>query len=85
MFLASAPRRLLRSISSAIGTQDYARLRIGVGRPPGRQDPAAYVLSDFAASQREELGVTLQLAADAVGDVVVDGLLASQNVWNTKA
>ena len=75
----------LRSISSAIGTKDYARLRIGVGRPPGRQDPADYVLSDFAASQREELGVTLQLAADAVGDVVVDGLLASQNVWNTKA
>lgn len=74
----------LRSISSSIGTKDYARLRIGVGRPPGRMDPADYVLSDFAAGQREELGVTLQLAADAVGDVVVDGLLASQNTWNTK-
>ncbi|GMA30483.1 aminoacyl-tRNA hydrolase [Litorihabitans aurantiacus] len=74
----------LRSISSAIGTRDYARLRVGVGRPPGRQDPADYVLSDFATAQREELGVTLQLAADAVGDVVTQGLLASQNTWNTR-
>ncbi|PWD51980.1 aminoacyl-tRNA hydrolase [Serinibacter arcticus] len=74
----------LRSISSSIGTRDYARLRVGVGRPPGRMDPADYVLSDFPAAQREELGVTLQLAADAVGDVVTQGLLASQNVWNTK-
>jgi len=74
----------LRSISSAIGTRDYARLRVGVGRPPGRQDPADYVLSDFPAAQREELGVTLQLAADAVADVVTQGLLSSQNTWNTK-
>lgn len=74
----------LRSISSSIGTRDYARLRVGVGRPPGRQDPADYVLSDFPSAQREELGVTLQLAADAVGDVVTQGLLASQNTWNTK-
>ena len=74
----------LRSISSAIGTRDYARLRVGVGRPPGRQDPADYVLSDFPAARREELGVTLQLAADAVADVVTQGLLSSQNTWNTK-
>ena len=74
----------LRSISSSIGTRDYARLRVGVGRPPGRQDPADYVLSDFPSAQREELGVTLQLAADAVGDVVTQGLLPSQNTWNTK-
>lgn len=74
----------LRSISSSIGTRDYARLRVGVGRPPGRQDPADYVLSDFPSAQREELGVTLQLAADAVGDVVTQGLLSSQNTWNTK-
>lgn len=75
----------LRSISATLGTKDYARVRIGVGRPPGRQDPADYVLSNFAASDREELGVTIQLAADATEDIVTKGLLAAQNTWNAKA
>ncbi|TNU72823.1 aminoacyl-tRNA hydrolase [Miniimonas arenae] len=74
----------LRSISSALGTKDYARLRIGVGRPPGRQDPADFVLSDWPASARAEVGVTLELAADAVTDVVTQGLLSAQNTWNAK-
>ncbi|HCX85639.1 MAG TPA: aminoacyl-tRNA hydrolase [Micrococcales bacterium] len=75
----------LRSISSALGTKDYARLRIGVGRPPGRQDPADFVLSDWPAAARAEVGVTLALAADAVTDVVTQGLLTAQNTWNAKA
>lgn len=74
----------LRSISSALGTKDYARLRVGVGRPPGRQDAADFVLSDYPAAAREELGVTLELAADAVEDVVTQGLLAAQNTWNVR-
>ena len=75
----------LRSISSAIATKDYVRVRIGVGRPPGRQDPADYVLSNFPASDRDDLGVTIQLAADAVEDIVTSGVLAAQNTWNAKS
>lgn len=75
----------LRSITSALGTKDYIRVRVGVGRPPGRMDAADYVLADFPATDREELAVTLQLAADAVTDVVTRGLLAAQNEWNTRA
>lgn len=68
----------LRSISKACATKDYARLRVGVGRPPGRQDPADYVLSDFPPRERAELGVTLEQAADAVETVVTLGFEAAQ-------
>ncbi|SPT53146.1 Peptidyl-tRNA hydrolase [Actinomyces bovis] len=68
----------LRSISSACGTRDYARLRVGIGRPPGRQDPADFVLSDFPARERDELGVTLERAADAVKAVLTLGFEAAQ-------
>ncbi|WP_136193558.1 aminoacyl-tRNA hydrolase [Actinomyces procaprae] len=68
----------LRSISKALGTKDYARLRIGVGRPPGRQDPADFVLSDFPGRERAELAVTLEQAADAVEQVVLDGFVPAQ-------
>ncbi|MDO4901154.1 aminoacyl-tRNA hydrolase [Actinomyces sp.] len=68
----------LRSISAALGTRDFARLRIGVGRPPGRQDPADFVLSDFPGRERAELAVTLEQAADTVEQVVADGFTAAQ-------
>ena len=68
----------LRSIGRALGTKDYARLRVGIGRPPGRQDPADFVLSDFPARERGELGVTLEQAADAVEAVVELGFDAAQ-------
>lgn len=68
----------LRSISSVLGTKDYARLRVGVGRPPGRQDPAAFVLSDFPPREREDLAVTLEQAADVVEQVVAEGFEAAQ-------
>ena len=68
----------LRSIGRALGTRDYARLRVGIGRPPGRQDPADFVLSDFPACERGELGVTLEQAADAVEEVVGLGFEAAQ-------
>ncbi|GAA4433741.1 aminoacyl-tRNA hydrolase [Georgenia halophila] len=68
----------LRSISQALGTKDYVRLRVGVGRPPGRQDAADFVLRDFSAAERVELGVTLEEAADAVQDVVTAGLDKAQ-------
>ncbi|MBK5249790.1 MAG: aminoacyl-tRNA hydrolase [Actinomycetales bacterium] len=68
----------LKSISAAIGTKDYVRLRIGIGRPPGRMDPADYVLRDFSAPERTELSVTLEEAADGVRDVVLEGLERAQ-------
>ncbi len=68
----------LRSISAALGSKDYVRLRVGIGRPPGRTDAADFVLRDFSAAERRELGVTLVDAADAVEDVVTRGLEAAQ-------
>ena len=72
----------LRSITAHLGTRDYYRVRIGIGRPPGRMDPAAYVLRDFAPPEREELPLVLDRAADAVEALLVDGLAAAQNAFH---
>ncbi|MEV6555767.1 aminoacyl-tRNA hydrolase [Nocardia sp. NPDC060256] len=69
----------LRSISSALTTKDYLRTRIGIGRPPGRQDPADYVLKPFAAPERKEIPVIVEQAADAVELLLRVGLEAAQN------
>jgi len=68
----------LRSISSSIGTKDYVRLRVGIGRPPGRMDAADFVLRDFTPTERPELLVTLEEAADAVEEVLTLGLEKAQ-------
>jgi PTH1 family peptidyl-tRNA hydrolase len=68
----------LRSISSSLGTKDYHRVRVGIGRPPGRMDAADYVLRDFGPAERKELPFLLDDAADAVELLVSDGLLAAQ-------
>lgn len=68
----------LRSISSALGTRDYLRVRVGVGRPPGRTDAADHVLRDFSTAERTDLGWLVDSAADAVELVVHEGLLAAQ-------
>ena len=68
----------LRDIAKALGTPDYLRVRIGIGRPPGRQDPADFVLKPFAGAERETLGVLLEDAADAAASLVDEGLLATQ-------
>jgi PTH1 family peptidyl-tRNA hydrolase len=73
----------LRSISSALGTRDYVRVRVGIDRPPGRQDPADYVLSDFSAAQRKELPWVVDAAADAVEMVVLQGLEAAQRRFHS--
>jgi PTH1 family peptidyl-tRNA hydrolase len=69
----------LRSISRSIGTKDYLRARFGIGRPPGRMDPAAFVLRDFAAAERKDLPVLLEETADAVEVTLTDGLAVAQN------
>ena len=70
----------LRSISRSTGTRDYLRVRVGIGRPPGRQDPADYVLKDFSAVERKELDLLVAEAADAVEELLGTGLEAAQNV-----
>ncbi|HEU4907894.1 MAG TPA: aminoacyl-tRNA hydrolase [Propionibacteriaceae bacterium] len=73
----------LKSIRAALGTGDFYRVRVGVGRPPGRQDPANFLLSDIPASAREAISVEIGRAADAVESLVVAGLDRTQNVFNT--
>lgn len=73
----------LRSIRSALGGGDYFRVRVGVGRPPGRQDPADFLLSDFSAREREWLGTEVSRAADAVESLITHGLERTQNLFNS--
>lgn len=68
----------LRSISTSLGTKDYLRVRVGIGRPPGRMDAADFVLRDFSSRERKELPFVLDEAADAVESLVSVGLLESQ-------
>jgi PTH1 family peptidyl-tRNA hydrolase len=75
----------LRSLTAALGSRDFARVRFGIGRPPGRQDPADYVLRDFAPAERKELGFLVDRAADAVETVIAQGLEAAQNQFNDSA
>ena len=69
----------LRSISSSFGSKEYVRVRVGIGRPPGRQDPADYVLREFGSTERRELPLLFDLAADAVEAALSEGLEAAQN------
>jgi len=72
----------LRSITSALGSKDYLRVRFGIGRPPGRQDPADFVLKDFAAVEKKELGFHVDRAADAVEALLTGPLEAAQNSFH---
>lgn len=72
----------LRALRAALGTGDFYRVRFGIGRPTGRQDPAAYVLRDFSTAQRKDLGVHVERAADAVDVLVNEGLSVAQNRFN---
>jgi len=72
----------LRSVSKSLGAKDYLRVRFGIGRPPGRQDPADYVLSDFSAMERKELDFLVDRAADATEALIERGLEWSQNTYH---
>jgi PTH1 family peptidyl-tRNA hydrolase len=75
----------LRSISRATGTRDYLRVRVGIGRPPGRQDPADFVLRDFSATERKELDLLVVEAADAAELLLERGLDAAQNLVHPRS
>lgn len=73
----------LRSITAALGTREYYRVRFGVGRPPGRMDPAAFVLRNFTAAERKELPFAVGRCADAVESLITKGLIEAQNLYHT--
>jgi peptidyl-tRNA hydrolase, PTH1 family len=73
----------LRSVSDALRTRDYYRVRLGIGRPPGRMDPADYVLQNFSAAERAELPALLGRCADATETLLRQGLVAAQNEFHS--
>ena len=73
----------LRSIRGSLGTGDFYRVRVGVGRPPGRQSPADFVLSPYSASERKVLPLQVDRAADAVETLLKDGLERTQSTFNS--
>jgi PTH1 family peptidyl-tRNA hydrolase len=72
----------LRSVTASLGTREYYRVRFGIGRPPGRMDPAVFVLRDFTAAERKELPFLLDQAADAAEVLLAEGLAAAQNAFH---
>lgn len=72
----------LRSLTTSLGSRDYLRVRVGIGRPPGRQDPADYVLKDFSAAERKDLAFHVDRAADAVEALLTGPLEVAQNVFH---
>ncbi|MFC4333678.1 aminoacyl-tRNA hydrolase [Salininema proteolyticum] len=72
----------LKSLTRSLGTKEYARVRFGIGRPPGRMEVVDYVLKDFGAAEKKELDLNVELAADAVEAIVEKGLVEAQNSFN---
>jgi PTH1 family peptidyl-tRNA hydrolase len=81
----SAGHNGLKDITKALGTPDYVRVRVGIGRPPGRMDAASFVLKPFSAAERKELDMLIVDAADAVESVLELGLEAAQQKWHSPA
>ena len=72
----------LRSLTKSLGSRDYLRVRVGIGRPPGRQDPADFVLRDFSPAEKKELPFVVDRAADAVEAVLTGPLEVAQNAFH---
>ena len=73
----------LRSIRSSLGTGDFYRIRVGIGRPSGRQDVSGFVLSDFSTAERKALPFEVDRAADAVESLLLEGLERTQQTYNS--
>ena len=72
----------VRDVAKALDTPEFTRVRVGIGRPPGRQDAADWVLDPFSATERAQLPLLIGDAADAVELVVGEGLLAAQQRYH---
>jgi len=73
----------LKSMRASLGSGDFHRVRVGIGRPPGRQSPADFVLSDFSTAERKVLPLHVDRSADAVESLVDVGLEVTQGAFNT--
>lgn len=73
----------LKSMRASLGTGEFYRVRAGIGRPPGRQDPSDFVLSNYSSTERKELPFQIDSAADAVESLIRDGLDATQQRFNS--
>ena len=72
----------LKSMRKSLGSGEFYRVRFGIGRPPGRMDPATFVLRDFSAAERKELDFLVDRAADSVGSLLTEGLDRAQNAYH---
>lgn len=72
----------IRDIITALDTNDFARIRLGIGRPPGTLDAADYVLKNFSGSEKIEVAVTLEIAADALLEMARTGIEAAQGKYH---
>ncbi len=72
----------MKSIIQHLGTQDFPRMRIGIGRPPGRMPVEAYVLQNFSAAQNEEMAVTREQAINAIRAILTQGIEFAMNNFN---
>ncbi len=73
----------LRSMRASLGSGEFHRVRVGIGRPPGRQSPADFVLSDYSSAERKVLPFQVDRAADAVETLLTDGLDRAQSTFNS--
>ena len=73
----------LRSMRRSLDSGEFYRVRVGIGRPPGRQSPADFVLSDYSAAERKVLSFQVDRAADAVESLLAEGLEATQSRFNS--
>ncbi|RIK56807.1 MAG: aminoacyl-tRNA hydrolase, partial [Chloroflexi bacterium] len=72
----------IKSIIQHVGSQDFHRVRVGIGRPPGRMDPADYVLQDFAPAEEESIAVLREKVCDALECWMFEGIDAAMNHYN---
>ena len=78
----SAGQRGMESIIANIGTKDFTRLRIGIGRPPGRMDPMDYVLKKFSDSDQDDLDLVLHKVVQAIEVLLHDGIEKAMTFYN---
>jgi PTH1 family peptidyl-tRNA hydrolase len=81
---STAGHRGLDSLSQALRTKDFSRVRLGVGRPPGRKEAADHVLDTFAKREREDVELLIEDAADAVLTLIHEGLATAQDRFNRR-
>ena len=81
----SGGHRGMNSIITRLGTQDFARLRVGIGRPPGRMDPAAYVLQPFGRDDEMLMNMARDRAVEAIECFLAEGIVTAMNRFNTQA